>query len=96
MELHTTWPGLREATGGSPKRVEEMQAQCCLASAGSACRSMDEQRQYLVPHSNLQSMVASASLPASKSHANVSYGSSSPDHIGKRILGNVVLVARLT
>lgn len=73
-----------------------MQAHCCPEPAESACRSVGELQQHLVPYANLQSMVATASLLASKSHANFSYGSSSPDHIGKGILGNMVLVTRST
>lgn len=41
-------------------------------------------------------MMAAVSLLLSKSHASISYGNLNPDHIGKGILGNAVLVAKLT
>lgn len=76
--------------------MEEILAQLLPCTNQVALQTSVKLQQHPVPYTDLQNMMAASSLLPSKSQANFSYDNSSPDHSGKGILGNVVLVAKLT
>lgn len=69
--------------------------QAHLLPCANQAQISNELQQHLVPYNDLQSMIAAISLLPSKSLQIFLYGNPRPDHIGRGILGNVVLVAKL-